>query len=82
MDPQDGRSTLIPADILVFGWIGGKHAFVNLTGISPLVGLGRWGFTTGHAALKAAAYKVIKHNNTCRENQHVFVPFAFSHQKQ
>ena len=38
-DPHDGRSTLTPADILVFGWIGGKHAYVDLTGVSPLVGL-------------------------------------------
>ncbi|KAL7604359.1 hypothetical protein Lser_V15G20211 [Lactuca serriola] len=68
-DPQDGRSTLRPADILVFGWIGGKHACVDLTGVSPLVGLGSGGF--------AAACKVVKHENACRENQHVFVPFAF-----
>jgi hypothetical protein len=25
-DPQEGRSTLRPADVLVYGWIGGKHA--------------------------------------------------------
>ncbi|KAL7594924.1 hypothetical protein Lser_V15G27684 [Lactuca serriola] len=76
-DPQDGRSTLRPADILVFGWIGGKHACVYLTGVSPLVGLGSGSFAVGHAALKAAACKVVKHENACRENQHVFVPFAF-----
>ncbi|GJX90977.1 hypothetical protein Tco_0344303 [Tanacetum coccineum] len=35
-DPSDGKSTLRPADILVFGWVGGKHACVNLTGVSPL----------------------------------------------
>ncbi|GJT54579.1 hypothetical protein Tco_0989633 [Tanacetum coccineum] len=38
-DPSDGRSTLRPADVLVFGWVGGKHACVDLTGVSPLVGL-------------------------------------------
>ncbi|GKA31056.1 hypothetical protein Tco_0717361 [Tanacetum coccineum] len=38
-DPLEGRSTLRPADILVFGWAGGKHACVDLTGVSPLVGL-------------------------------------------
>ncbi|GJV27057.1 hypothetical protein Tco_1383505 [Tanacetum coccineum] len=31
-DPSDGRSTLRPADVLVFGWVGGKHACVDLTG--------------------------------------------------
>ncbi|KAL7587980.1 hypothetical protein Lser_V15G37869 [Lactuca serriola] len=76
-DPQDGRSTLRPADILVFGWIGGKHACVDLTGVSPLVGLGSRSFTAGHAALKAAVCKVVKHENSCIANQHVFVPFAF-----
>ncbi|GJR83240.1 hypothetical protein Tco_0154025 [Tanacetum coccineum] len=35
-DPSDGRSTLRPADVLVFGWVGGKHACVDLTGVSPL----------------------------------------------
>ncbi|GKA88850.1 putative reverse transcriptase domain-containing protein, partial [Tanacetum coccineum] len=30
-DPPDGRSTLRPADILVFGWVEEKHACVDLT---------------------------------------------------
>ena len=30
-DPQGGRSTFRPADVLVYGWIGGKHACVDLT---------------------------------------------------
>ncbi|KAJ0599143.1 putative reverse transcriptase domain, exostosin [Helianthus annuus] len=34
-DPSEGRSTLRPADVLVFGWEGGKHACVDLTGVSP-----------------------------------------------
>ncbi|KAI3750270.1 hypothetical protein L2E82_20904 [Cichorium intybus] len=76
-DPADGRSTLRPADILVFGWMGGKHACVDLTGVSPLVNLRSGGFTRGQAALKAAACKVDKHEKACRENQHVFIPFAF-----
>ena len=76
-DPMDGRSTLRPADVLVFGWVGGKHACVDLTGVSPLVGLSSRGFTVGQAALKAASYKVAKHEKACIENQHVFIPFAF-----
>ncbi|MFS7909077.1 putative exostosin [Helianthus anomalus] len=39
-DPLEGRSTLRPADILVLGCVGGKHACVDLTRISPLVGIG------------------------------------------
>ncbi|GKC29360.1 hypothetical protein Tco_1036654 [Tanacetum coccineum] len=76
-DPSDGRSTLRPADILVFRWVGGKHACVDLIGVSPLVGLSSRGFTVGEAALKAASCKVTKHEKACFENQHVFIPFAF-----
>ncbi|MFS8025730.1 putative petal formation-expressed [Helianthus anomalus] len=76
-DPLEGRSTFRPADILVFGWVGGKHACVDLTGVSPLVGLGSSAFTVGQAALKAASGKVIKHEKACLDNQHVFIPFAF-----
>ncbi|GKB92987.1 hypothetical protein Tco_0979124, partial [Tanacetum coccineum] len=46
-DPSDGRSTLKPVDVLVFGWVGGKHACMNLTEVSPLVGLSNRGFTVG-----------------------------------
>ncbi|GJZ84461.1 hypothetical protein Tco_0649800 [Tanacetum coccineum] len=76
-DPLEGRSTLRPADILVFGWAGGKHACVDLTGVSPLVGLRDNGFVAGQAALKAESSKVAKHDKACLENQHVFIPFAF-----
>nr|GEU37504.1 putative reverse transcriptase domain-containing protein [Tanacetum cinerariifolium] len=39
-DPLDGRSKLRPADVLIFGWVGGKHVCVYPTGVSPLVGRG------------------------------------------
>ncbi|GKA57408.1 putative exostosin-like protein [Tanacetum coccineum] len=54
-----------------------KHACVDLTGVSPLVGLRDNGFVAGQAALKAESSKVAKHEKTCLENQHVFIPFAF-----
>ncbi|KAK9080544.1 hypothetical protein SSX86_000302 [Deinandra increscens subsp. villosa] len=76
-DPLEGRSTLRPADVLVAGWAGGKHACVDLTGVSPLVGLRDTGFVAGQAAQKAEAGKVAKHERACLENQHVFIPFAF-----
>ncbi|GJY28842.1 hypothetical protein Tco_0404609 [Tanacetum coccineum] len=57
--------------------VGGKHACVDLIGVSPLVGLSSRGFTAGQTALKAASGKVIKHEKACIENQHVFIPFAF-----
>nr|GEW13999.1 auxilin-like protein [Tanacetum cinerariifolium] len=54
---SDGRSTLRPDDVLVFGWVRGKHACVDLTGVSPLVGLRSKGFTTGQTALKPPRVK-------------------------
>jgi hypothetical protein len=40
-DPHKGRSTLRPADVVVYGWVGGKHACarVDLTGVLSLAGL-------------------------------------------
>ncbi|GJZ26143.1 hypothetical protein Tco_0570396 [Tanacetum coccineum] len=76
-DPSDGRSILRPADVLVFGWVGGKHACVDLIGVSPLVRLSSQGFTTGQSALKATSCKVTKHKKTCIKNQYVFIPFVF-----
>ncbi|GKB26590.1 hypothetical protein Tco_0865991 [Tanacetum coccineum] len=46
-DPLDGRSTLGLADVLNFGWVGGKHTCVDLTEVSPLMGLSSRGFTVG-----------------------------------
>jgi hypothetical protein len=76
-DPQEGISTLRPADVMVYGWVGGKHACVDLTGVSPLVGLGVGDFIVGRAALKAASSKMAKHEKACIDNQHIFIPFAF-----
>nr|GEW45415.1 putative exostosin-like protein [Tanacetum cinerariifolium] len=71
-DLSDGRSTLRPADVLLFGWVGGKHACVDLTRVSHLVGLSSRGYTTGQAALKFASSKVTKHDKACIKNKHVF----------
>ena len=76
-DPVEGRSTLRPADLLVFGWERGKHACVDLTGVSPLVGLRETGFVAGQASRKAESKKVDKHAKACADNQHVFIPLAF-----
>jgi len=75
--PLERRSILRPADVMVYGWVGGKHACVDLTGVSPLVGLGVGPFTVGQTALKAASSKVAKHEKACSDNQHAFIPFAF-----
>ena len=67
-DPAEGRSTLRPADVLVFGWEGGKHACVDLTGVSPLVGLRDSGFVAGQAVMRAESKKVEKHAKACEDN--------------
>ena len=50
---------------------------MDLTGVSPLVGLGVGTFMVGQAALKVASSKMVKHEKACSDNQHVFIPFAF-----
>ncbi|KAL6517045.1 hypothetical protein OROHE_018005 [Orobanche hederae] len=76
-NPLEGRSTLRPADVLIFGWANGKHTCVDLTGVSPLVGIGHGTFTVGQAALRAASGKIAKHEKACIDNGHTFIPFAF-----
>jgi len=41
------------------------------------VGLGVGLFTVGQAAIKVASNKVAKHEKTCFDNQHAFIPFSF-----
>ncbi|MCH86851.1 auxilin-like protein, partial [Trifolium medium] len=62
---------------MVYGWVGGKHACVDLTGVSPLVGLRAETFTMRQTALKATSSKVAKHEKAYSNNQHAFIPFAF-----
>jgi hypothetical protein len=40
---------------MVYGWVGGKHACVNLTEVSPIVGLRAGTFTAGQTVLKVAS---------------------------
>lgn len=76
-DPREGKSTLKPSDVLVYAWVEGKHACVDLTGVSPLMGLRTGGFTMGHVALEFASSKVAKHEKVCFNNQRAFIPFYF-----
>jgi hypothetical protein len=39
IDPLEGRSTLRPANVLVYRWVGEKYACVDLNEVSPIVGL-------------------------------------------
>jgi hypothetical protein len=62
-----------PLFVLVYGWTWGKHAWVDLTRVSPLVGLMTENFTIWQATLKVASSKVPKHERTCYNNQHDFL---------
>jgi hypothetical protein len=62
---------------MVYGWIEGRQACVELTGVSPLVGLMADAFTIGQAAFKAGSNKVAKHEKSCSDNQHAFIQFLF-----
>jgi len=60
-NPLDKRLTLRHADVMVYRWVGAKHARMDLTRVSPLVRLGVGAFTVGQVALKVASNKVAKH---------------------
>jgi hypothetical protein len=62
---------------MMYEWVGGKHACIDLTGVSPLMGLRVGDFIVGRASLKAASSKTVKHEKTCSNNQHAFIRFAF-----
>lgn len=67
----NGRSTLRQVDVKVYKLVGGKHAYVNLTGVLQLVRLGIEACMVGHTTFKATSSKVTKHEKTCSDNQHV-----------
>jgi len=73
--PLDRISTLMHAGVMVYGWVGGKHACVDLSGVSPHVRLGVKPFTIGQTVVSS---KVTKHEKACSDNQHVLIPFAFA----
>jgi hypothetical protein len=45
---------------MLYGWVGGKHTCVDLTGVSPFMELGLEDFIVGRAALKAASSLKLK----------------------
>jgi hypothetical protein len=75
---QETGSTLMPADVLLHRWVGGKHACVHLIVVSPLVGLGTKVFIAGQAILKAALRKLARHEKMCFDNHHAFILFVFN----
>jgi len=67
-NPLDKRSTPMPTDVMVYEWVRGKHAYVDLNDVSSLVGLAIRAFAVGHATQKDVSSKVVKHEKTCYNN--------------
>ncbi|PWA81441.1 hypothetical protein CTI12_AA187660 [Artemisia annua] len=69
-----GRKELQPADLLLFNWLEGKYACLDVTGISPFAGTGASSWALGNAIEK----KKKKYASKCEDNGYKFIPFAFS----
>jgi hypothetical protein len=50
---------------------------VDLTEVSRLLGLGNGNFIVEQTTHKAASNKMVKQEQKCFDNQHVFIPFVF-----
>ncbi|KAL5723796.1 hypothetical protein ACHQM5_007146 [Ranunculus cassubicifolius] len=73
---KDGR--LRPADILVYGWVNGRHTCVDLTGNSPLVGFNGGPFDKERGLRLASKKKFEKHELACSKAGYEFIPFCFT----
>ena len=69
---------LRPADLLLFNWLQGKDACLDVTGISPFGGTGVTSWAPGVALHNAVEKKKRKYASKCEDNGYKFVPFAFS----
>jgi len=76
--PLDGRSTRKPTNIMMYEWVEEKHAYVYLTEVPLLEGLGTKALMVGQKTYKTALIKVVKHEKVCSHNQQVFIPFPFN----
>ncbi|GJX02382.1 hypothetical protein Tco_0186295 [Tanacetum coccineum] len=73
----DGKD-LRPADLLLFNWLQGKDACLDVTCISPFAGMGATSCAPGVALHNAVEKKKKKYGSVCEENGYKFIPFAFS----
>jgi hypothetical protein len=56
------------ADVLVYGWVRGKHVCLDLTRVFPLVGQVVGDFTVGWEVFQATSSKMVKHEKACSGN--------------
>ena len=69
---------LRPTDLLLFNWLHGKDACVDVTGGSPFAGTRVPSWVPGASLANAAERKRKKSSAKCEENDYKFIPFAFS----
>jgi len=73
----DRRSTLKHTDVMLYIWVEGKHACVDLTEGFTTCGIRCRAFYDRTGNPKSCVKKMSKHEKTCSHNQHVFIPFSF-----
>nr|GEY44161.1 tRNA-dihydrouridine(16/17) synthase [NAD(P)(+)]-like [Tanacetum cinerariifolium] len=69
---------LRPADLLLFNWLQGKDACLDVTCISPFAGIGATSWAHEVALNNVVEKKKRKYVSICEENGYKFIPFAFS----
>ncbi|GJU17912.1 hypothetical protein Tco_1145878 [Tanacetum coccineum] len=74
---DDGKD-LRPANLLLFNWLQGKDACLDVTCISPFAGMGASSWAPGVALHNAVEKKKRKYASICEENGYKFISFAFS----
>ncbi|GJX26090.1 hypothetical protein Tco_0232386 [Tanacetum coccineum] len=74
---EDGKD-LRPADLLLFYWLQGKDACLDVTDISPFAGMGATSWAPGVALHNVVEKKKRKYASICEDNGYKFILFAFS----
>ena len=65
------------ADLLLFNWLQGKDACVDVTRGSPFADTGVSSWAPGVSLANAVERKRKKYTTKCDENGYKFIPFAF-----
>ncbi|GJX36969.1 hypothetical protein Tco_0250272, partial [Tanacetum coccineum] len=74
---EDGKD-LRPVNLLLFNWIQGKDACVDVTSISSFAGTGVNSYAPGVALHNAVEKKMRRYEIKCADNRYKFIPFDFS----
>ncbi|GKE76552.1 hypothetical protein Tco_1542672, partial [Tanacetum coccineum] len=75
---SEDRKDLRPADLLLFNWLQGKDACLDVTCISPFASMGATACAPEAALHNAVEKKKKKYGSVCEKNRYKFIPFAFS----